>query len=121
MASEETLCAVCWQADACPRHFGYPVAAHETLFGLLPLASRAAPRLLQQVRPWIEPAPSFEKNQLGWGQRFFNSLQFVWPMSWWADSAGLWRTMAGLDMPSKTHLLAPLMPRQMELGLSEEK
>jgi hypothetical protein len=121
VASEESLCGMCWQADACPRHFGYPVAAHETLFGLLPLASRAAQRLLQQVRPWIEPAQSFEKNQLGLGAMFFNSLRLAWQMSLWADSAVLLRTMAWLDLPTETHLLAPLTPRQMELGLSEEK
>jgi len=121
VASQESLCRECWQADACPRHFGYPVAAHETLFGLLPLASRAAQRLLQQVRPWIEPAQSFEKNQLGLGAMFFNSLRLVWQMSLWADSAVLLRTMAWLDVPTEIHLLAPLLPRQMELDLSEEK
>lgn len=121
VASEETLCRECWQAAACPRHFGYSVAAHETLFGLLPLASRATHRLLQQVRPWIEPAQSFEKNQLGLGAMFFNSLRLAWQMSLWADSAVLLRTMAWLDVPSEIHLLAPLMPRQMELDLSEEK
>jgi hypothetical protein len=121
VANEETLCRVCWQAATCPRHFGYPVAAHETLFGLLPLASRTARRLLQQVRPWIEPVQSFEKNQLGLGAMFFNSLRLAWQMSLWADSAVLLRTMAWLDMPAQIHLLAPLMPRQMELDLSEEK
>ena len=121
VAGEGSLCGACWEAAACPRHFAYPVAAHETLFGLLPLASRPAQRLLQQVRPWIEPAQSFEKNQLGLGQMFFNSLRLAWQMSLWADSAVLLRTMAWLDVPSQTHLLAPLTPRQMELGLSEEK
>ena len=121
VAGEENLCGVCWEAATCPRHFAYPVAAHETLFGLLPLASRPAQRLLQRVRPWIEPAQSFEKNQLGLGQLFLNSLRLAWQMSLWADSAVLLRTMAWLDMPSETHLLAPLTPRQMELGLSEEK
>lgn len=121
VASEESLCDACWQASDCPRHFGYPVAAHETLFGLLPLASRAAQRLLQQVRPWIEPAQSFEKNQLGLGAMFFNSLRLAWQMSLWADSAVLLRTMAWLDLPTEAHLLAPLTPRQMELGLREEK
>ncbi len=104
-----------------PRHFAYPVAAHETLFGLLPLASRPAQRLLQQVRPWIEPAQSIEKNQLGLGQMFFNNLRLVWQMSLWADSAVLLRTMAWRDVPTETHLLAPLTPRQMELNLSEVK
>ena len=44
-------------------------AQHETLLGRLPLASRLAQQVLQQVRPWIEPAQSFEKNQLGLERR----------------------------------------------------
>jgi hypothetical protein len=43
----------------------------------LPLASRAARVVLQQVRPWIEPAQSFEKKQLGLSDVFFNSLRFT--------------------------------------------
>jgi hypothetical protein len=120
-AGEPNLCGPCWEAASCPRPFGYAAAQHETLFGLLPLASRPAQRLLQQVRPRIEPAQSFEKNQLGLGQMFFNSLRWVWQMSLWADSAVLLRTMAWLDMPTEMHLLSPLALRQMELGLSEEK
>jgi hypothetical protein len=75
--AEPELCAHCWEAFSCPRHFGYAVGLHETLLGLLPLASRVAQRLLRQVRPWIEPAQSFEKNQLGLGQMFFNSLRLA--------------------------------------------
>lgn len=116
---EADLCARCWQAADCPRHFGFAASSHETLFGLLPLASRPAQRLLQQVRPWIEPAQSFEKNQLGLGQMFFNSLRLAWQMGLWADSAVLLRTMAWLDMPAETHLLAALTPRQLELGLDD--
>jgi hypothetical protein len=115
------LCAYCWAAANCPRHFGYAVGAHETLMGLLPLASRVSQRLLRQVRPWIEPAQSFEKNQLGLGQLFFNSLRLTWQMSLWADSAVLLRTMAGLEMPGPTSLLTGLHPRQLELGLPAEK
>lgn len=91
------------------------------MFGLLPLASRAAQRLLQQVGPWIEPAQSFEKNQLGLGAMFFNSLRLTWQMSLWADSAMLLRTLAWLNVPNGVYLLAPLLPRQMGLDLSEEK
>lgn len=116
---EPELCAHCWHAASCPRHFGYPASQHETLFGLLPLAGQTAQRLLQQVRPWIEPAQSFEKNQLGLSQIFFNSLRLTWQMSLWADSAVLLRTMAWLDTPVASFLLAGLQPQQMELGLSE--
>jgi hypothetical protein len=119
--AEHELCRHCWQAAHCPGHFGYAVGTHETLLGLLPLASRVAQRLLRQVRPWIEPAQSFEKNQLGLGQMFFNSLRLTWQMSLWADSAVLLRTMAWLDTPTPSSLLAALQPRQMELGLSAEK
>ena len=119
VAGEPSLCGGCWEAPRCPRHFGFSAAQHETLFGLLPLVSCLAQRLLQQVRPWIEPAQSFEKNQLGLGQMFFNSLRLAWQMSLWADSAVLLRTMAWLDMPTERHLLSLLNPRQLELGLSE--
>lgn len=119
--AQAELCAHCWQATHCPRHFGYVAGAHETLLGLLPLASRVAQRLLRQVRPWIEPAQSFEKNQLGLGQMFFNSLRLTWQMSLWADSAVLLRTMAWLDTPREASLLAGLQARQLELGLSAEK
>lgn len=114
------LCERCWEASTCPRHFGFAAAQHETLFGLLPLASGPAQRLLQQVRPWIEPAQSFEKNQLGLSQMFFNSLRLTWQMCLWADSAVLLRTMAWLDQPPDNHWLAALAPRQMELGLPND-
>ena len=95
--------------------------AHETLLGLLPLASRVAQQLLRQVRPWIEPSQSFEKNQLGLGQMFFNSLRLTWQMSLWADSSVLLRTMAWLDAPTDVSLLAGLQARQLELELPTEK
>jgi hypothetical protein len=117
---EPTLCRHCWTASDCPQHFGYPAARHETLLGLLPLGSRVAQRLLRQVRPWIEPAQSFEKNQLGLSQMFFNSLRLTWQMSLWADRVVLLRTMAWLDAPTVAHDLAGLAPRQMELGLAED-
>ena len=113
-------CPHCWNASRCPRCFGYAVGEHETLLGLIPLASRAAGRLLQQVRPWIEPAQSFEKNQLGLSQMFFNSLRLTWQMSLWADSAVLLRTLAWLDTPQNSPLLAGLQPQQLEFGLSSE-
>ncbi len=115
------LCGHCWEAAHCPRHFGYPAAQHETLLGLLPLASRTAQRLLRQVRPWIEAAQSFEKNQLGLGRMFFNSLRLTWQMSLWADSAALLRTMAWLDLPVEQHPLRNLLGQQLEFGLEEEK
>jgi hypothetical protein len=72
VGAEPELCRYCWEAAHCPRQFAYPPAQHETLLGRLPLANRLVQRVLQQVRPWIEPAQSFEKNQLGLGDVFLN-------------------------------------------------
>jgi hypothetical protein len=115
------FCGHCWQAAACPRHFGYAAGQHETLLGLLPLANRVAQRWLRQVRPWIEPAQSSEKNQLGLGQMFFNRLRLTWQMSLWVDRAGLLRTMTWLDTPTESSLLAGLQAHQLELGLPPGK
>ena len=111
------LCGRCWEAARCPRQFAYRPEQHETLLGLLPLASPTAQRALQQVRPWIEPAQSYEKNQLGLGQVFLNGLRFTWAMSLLADACVLLRTRVLLGRPPPPSLLAGLMPAQLPLGL----
>jgi len=111
------LCLRCWQASRCPRQFAYAPAAHETLLGLLPLNTPAARRLLQQVRPWIEPAQAYEKNQLGLSALFFNSLRLTWCMALLAEAAVLWRAHALLHAPpSERALLCELALRQGELN-----
>jgi hypothetical protein len=114
-----SLCHLCWQASQCPRQFAYAPAAHETLLGLLPLNTRAAQRLLRQVRPWIEPAQSYEKNQLGLSQMFLNSLRLTWCMSLLADAAVLLRAHALLHAPAEPALLRELGAYQSELDLGQ--
>src|SRR5664280_859383 len=120
VGAEPELCRCCWEAARCPRQFAYPPAQHETLLGRLPLASRLAQQVLQQVRPWIEPAQSFEKNQLGLGDVFCNSLRFAWVMSLLADAAVLLRARALLAEPLLRPLLAGLMPLHLSLQLEVE-
>ena len=114
------LCGGCWEATRCPRQFAYRPAQHETRLGRWPLASRLARQVLQQVRPWIEPAQSFEKNQLGLGDVFFNSLRFTWVMALLADTAVLLRARALLERPIPRPLLADLLPTQLSLELEEK-
>jgi hypothetical protein len=119
VAPSAELCGYCWQASVCPRQFTCAPAAHEKLLGLLPLNTRAAQRLLQQVRPWIEPAQSYEKNQLGLGQMFFISLRLTWCLALLADAAVLLRTHALLRAPTTERaLLCELAPQQTELDFS---
>lgn len=73
----QPLCQSCWEQSNCARHFSYPPSQHEILLGRVPLASRLSRVLLTKVRPWIEPAQAYEKNQLGLSQMFFNSLRFT--------------------------------------------
>jgi hypothetical protein len=119
---EPHFCQRCWGASACEREFAFAPSDHETLFGLLPLASLPAQRLLQQVRPWIEPTQSYEKNQLGLSQVFFNSLRLTWCMTLLADAAVLLRNQALLHAPVQQQqpLLRDLAPQQGFLDLGAE-
>jgi hypothetical protein len=112
VAEPADCCLRCWEASTCPRHFAFAADQHETLFGLLPLASLPAQRLLAQVRPWIEPAQSYEKNQLGLSSAFLNSLRLTWYVALLADAAVLLRTQALLNTPSHRPLLHELTTHQ---------
>jgi hypothetical protein len=121
VCGEPIFCQRCWEASRCEREFAFAPGDHETLLGLLPLASLPAQRLLQQVRPWIEPTQSYEKNQLGLSQVFFNSLSLTWCMALLADAAVLLRAHAILHAPVRQHhLLRDLAPQQGLLDLIEE-
>jgi hypothetical protein len=109
----ENLCQHCWEARTCSREFGYPPELSETLLGLLPLNTMVARRLILQLRSWIEPYQSFEKNVLGLNQIFLNSLRLTWIMSLFADTVGLLRALALMNAPKENTLLRELIPTQM--------
>jgi len=111
------LCSWCWQSAQCARQFSYRPAEHETLLGLLPMNTCASQRLLQQVRPWIEPAQAYEKNQLGLNDVFLNSLRLAWTMSLLADAAVLLRALALLETRVAELPMFELTPRQLALDL----
>jgi len=115
----DPLCPCCWRSSSCPRQFSFSPGDHETLLGLIPMNTRTTQRLLQQVRPWIEPAQSYEKNQLGLSQIFFNSLRLTWSMALLADAAVLLRASVLLDRPTPTPLFE-LAPDQLNLDLPLE-
>lgn len=120
VAEGPNLCLHCWEQSTCPRQFAFAPSQHESLLGLIPLASRPAQALLQRVRPWIEPTQSYEKNQLGLSQVFLNSLQLTWCMALLADAAVLLRAHALLHAPAERPVLHELAPHQGLLDLGWE-
>ncbi|HEV2330221.1 MAG TPA: hypothetical protein VGY56_15670 [Verrucomicrobiae bacterium] len=113
----DPLCERCWEQSHCARQFSYQPSAHEILFGQIPLASSVAKILLEKVRPWIEPAQSYEKNQLGLSQMFLNNLQLTWAVCLLADAAVLLRAHAMLMRPTCLPALHALFPNQLSLDL----
>ncbi len=109
------LCAQCWEASRCPRQFGFAPSVHETLLGLLPMNTAVSAQLLQQVRPWIEPAQSYEQNQLGLSHVFFNSLRLTWMMCLLADATVLLRAHALLRHAPLADPIHELRPQQLSL------
>lgn len=114
---QASLCSCCWQSSECLRQFVYPAQTHESLLGRLPLSTRSAQTLLRRVRPWIEPAQSYEKNQLGLAQMFLNSLRLTWCMALLADAVVILRAHALLHAPPEPGLLSELAPHQTLLDL----
>jgi hypothetical protein len=114
-AEPKSLCAICWEQSQCPQRFEYSPADHETLLGLLPLCTRSAQSMLHQMRPWIEPTQSYEKNQLGLGQVFLNSLRLTWSVCLLADAVAIMRARALLERPAEGFALKQLLPKQMLL------
>ena len=115
----EPLCPHCWEQSRGARQFSYAADTHEILLGTVPLASRVARRLLDQTRPWIEPAQAYEKNQLGLSALFLNSLRLTWTMSLLADSVVLLRAHALLNHRPGVSLLKDLLPQQLPLDWLE--
>jgi len=117
----QRLCPWCWQQASCPRQFSYAPAAHEILFGRIPLASRVSRQLLRQARSWIEASQAYEKNRLGLSQMFLNSLRLTWVLGLLADTVLLLRARAVLSRPPSRLLLEELIPKQLLLdGLQNE-
>ena len=116
---ENSLCAGCWEPAPCPRQFVYPASAHQTLPGKLPLNTRAAQYVLKKVRPGIEPAQSYEKNQLGWGDLFLNSLPLAWCWGLLADAVCLLPARALRTRPPPHHPLVEMLPWQLTMDWDE--
>ncbi len=113
-------CPQCWQQSNCPREFSFAPTDHEIIFGTVPLNSAVGKRLLRQVRPWIEAAQAYDKNQLGLGALFLNSLRLTSIMSLLADTVTLLRANAILRHPPGKDLLQELKPEQLKMDLKLE-
>lgn len=114
----ECLCPYCWQRSQCPQEFSFRPEEHEIVLGTVPLNTRVGRRLLKQSRSWIEAAQSYEKNQLGLGQFFFNSLRLAAIVCLLSDTVCLLRAHALVNgAPREPDLLQQLRPNQLTLDL----
>lgn len=82
---------------------------------MIPSGSDYGRRLLKRTRPWVEPAQSYEKNQLGLSDAFLNSLRMAWTMSLLADAVVGLRARAMVSAAPKVDLLAGLRAEQLPL------
>ena len=113
----QPLCPRCWQQSDCPKQFAHAPGEHEIFYGAIPANSQVARRLLYQCRPWIEATQSYDKNHLGLGDYFLNSLPLCWTACLLTDTVALLRAGAFLDRPANDHPLSQLLPKQSQLDL----
>jgi hypothetical protein len=113
----EPLCVRCWERSSCPREFSFAPTDHEIALGTIPLSTPLAQKLLGQSRAWIEATQAYEKNQLGLGDLFLNSLRLTAILCSLADTVSLLRAHALLREPEAAELLAEMQPAQMSFDL----
>jgi hypothetical protein len=76
------------------------------------LNTRAAHYLLKKVPPWIELAQSYEKNQLGFGDLFLNSLRLAWCWRLLTDAVCRLRARALRTLPPTNQPSVEMLPQQ---------
>lgn len=81
------------------------------------MASGVARRLLEKVKPGIEPAQSYEKNPLGLSPMFLHSLRLTWTAGLLADAVVLLRARVVMTLPPTALPGYELTPRQLSFGL----
>jgi hypothetical protein len=113
----ESLCVRCWERSSCPREFSFAPDDHEIVLGTIPVSTPLAQKLLRQSRTWIEATQSYEKNQLGLGDLFLNSLRLTAILCLMADTVSLLRAHALLRKPQAARILEALLPSQLKLDL----
>jgi hypothetical protein len=89
-------CSCCPFVAACPQEFLFSPEIHETYLGAQPLHTNLAQKLLQFVRPLIEPTFSEDKNRFMLKFLFINSLALAEFSSLLVDSAKLLTVLARL-------------------------
>jgi hypothetical protein len=100
-----------------PREFSFAPSDHEIVFGTVPFNSQVGKRLLRQARSWIEGSQSFEKNQLGLGKMFINSLRLCWTLTLLADTVCLLRAHAVLKAVPNQTPMRELLPHQLSFEI----
>jgi len=115
----QPLCSWCWQQRRCPREFSFAPNEHEIVFGTIPVNSRVGRKLLGQARSWIEATQAYDKNQLGLGDMFLNSLRLTWTVALLADTVCLLKAVASLRNPPSRLPLLSLMHRQLKFDWDE--
>lgn len=91
-------CSCCPFVASCPQEFLFSPEIHETYLGAQPLHTKLSQKLLQFVRPLIEPTFSEDKNRFMLKFLFINSLDLAEFSSLLVDSAKLVTVLARLKI-----------------------
>lgn len=114
-------CSCCPFINACPQEFLFSPEIHETYLGAQPLHTRLSQKLLQFVRPLIEPTFSEDKNRFMLKSLFINSLSLAEFSSLLVDSAKLVTMLARLKINGGKQLkrISKKLCNQLKLPLFE--
>ena len=113
---DQTTCRLCRLSGYCYQEVSVAPPIDEHRFGIIPLHTTVAQRLLQQIRPQVERGFENDKNKLSLNRFFANSLEVAKIIGHLADACQLLLLFA--EMKTKTKAKAKRVMKEVYTQLS---
>ncbi len=115
-STDHSACGLCRLQGSCYQEVFIHPQIDEHRFGIIPLHTMVAQRLLQQIRPQVERGFENDKNKLSLNRFFTYSLKMAKIIGHLADACQLLLLFA--EMKTKTKAKAKRMMREVNTQLS---
>jgi len=117
VSMDHATCQLCRLQSLCYREVSIRSQIDEHRFGIIPLHSTVAQRLLQQIRPQVERGFENDKNKLSLNRFFANSLEIAKILGYLADACQILLLFAEMKTNTKAKAKQVMKAAYTQLSL----
>ena len=99
--TDHAVCKICRLHGSCYQELSINPSTDEHRFGIIPLHTKVAQRLLQQIRPQVERGFENDKNKLSLNRFFANSLKIAKIIGYLTDACQILLLFAEMKTNTK--------------------